>query len=65
MAHNYTIDLTENNKCKPLGSQTRDHNFKAIVNNNNNKKLKYNKTTPHKDPLKNSKSINVPRKKPS
>ena len=62
MAHNSTIDLTENNKCKPTGSQTRDDNFQAIVNNNNNKKLKDTKTTPHKDPSKNSKSINVPRK---
>ena len=63
MAHNSTIDLTENNKCKPTGSQTRDDNFQAIVNNsNNNNKLKDNKTTPHKDPSKNSKSINVPRK---
>ena len=27
MAHNCTIDLTENNKSKPSGSQTRDDNF--------------------------------------
>ena len=40
MAHNSTIDLTENNKCKPTGSQTRDDNFQAIVNNNNNNKIK-------------------------
>ena len=62
MPHNPTIDLTENNKCKPTGSKTRDDNFQAIVNNNNKKNLKDNKTTPHKDPSKNSKSINVPRK---
>ena len=61
MTHNSTIDLAENNKCKPTGSQTRDDNFQAIVNNNN-KKLKDTETTLHKDPSKNSKSINVPRK---
>ena len=61
MTHNSTIDLTENNKCKPSGSQTRDDNLQAITNNNNNK-LKDNKTTVHKGPSKSSKSINVPRK---
>ena len=61
MTHNLTVDLTENKKCKPLGSQTRDDNLQAITNNNN-KKLKDNKTTLHKDPSKSSKSINVPRK---
>ena len=64
MAHNSTIDLTENNKSKPSGSQARNNNLQAIANNNNkNKKSKDNKTTPHKDLSKNSKSINVPRKK--
>ena len=62
MTRNSTIDLTENNKCKPSGSQTRDDNLQAIANNNNNTKLKDNKATLHKDPLKSSKSINVPRK---
>ena len=62
MAHNSTIDLTEDNKSKPSVSQTRDDNLQAIVNNNDNKKLKDNKTSPHKDPSKNSKSTNVPRK---
>ena len=52
MAHNSTIDLTENNECKPTGSQTRDDNYQAIVNNSNNKKLKDNETNPHKDPSK-------------
>ena len=61
MTHNLTIDLTENEKCKPSGLQTRDDNLQAITNNNN-KKLKDNKTTLHKDPSKSSKSINVPRK---
>ena len=36
MTHNFTIDLTENNKCKPKGSQTRNDNLQAIANNNNN-----------------------------
>ena len=27
MTHNSTIVLTENNKCKPTGSQTRDDNL--------------------------------------
>ena len=62
MAHKCTIDLTENNKSKPSGSQTRDHNLQAIANNNNIKKLKDNKTTPHKDPSEKSQSMNVPRK---
>ena len=60
MAHNSTIDLIGNNKCKSTGSQTRNDNFQAIVNNSNNKKLKDNETTPDKVPLKNWKSINVP-----
>ena len=62
MAHNSTTDLTENNKCKPRGSQTRGDNFQAIVNNSKNNKLKDIKITPHKDPSRNAKSINVPRK---
>ena len=62
MTHNSTIDSTENNKCKPTGSQTRDDNLQAIANNNKTKKLKDNKTTTHEDPSKNSKSVNVPRK---
>ena len=62
MTQNSTIDLTENNKCKPSGSQTRDDNLQAIANNKDNKKLKDNKTTPYEDPSKSSKSINVPRK---
>ena len=41
MTHNSTFDLTENNKCKPSGSQTQDDNLQAITNNNN-KKLKDN-----------------------
>ena len=57
MAHNSTIHLIENNKCKSTDSQTRDDNFQAIMNNNNNKKLKDNETTPDKHPLKNWKSI--------
>ena len=61
MTHNLTVDLTENKKCKPLGSQTRGDNLQAITNNNN-KKLKDNKTTLHKDSSKSLKSINVPRK---
>ena len=40
MAHNYIIDLTENNKSKPSGSQTADENLLAIANNN--KKQKFN-----------------------
>ena len=60
MAQNCTIDLTENSKSKPSGSQTRDDNLRAIANNKNSNKD--NKATPQKDPLKNSKSINVPRK---
>ena len=36
--------------------------MRAIPNNNNNEKLKDNKTNPHKVPSKNSKSINIPRK---
>ena len=62
MAHNSTINITENDKSKPSGSQTRGDNLEAIANNNNNKRLKDNKTTPYKDLSKNSKSINVPRK---
>ena len=31
MAHNCTIDLTENNKSKPSGPQTRDDSLHAIV----------------------------------
>ena len=58
MAHNLTTDLTENNKCKPRGCD----NFQAIVNNSKNNKLKDIKITPHKDPSRNAKSINVPRK---
>ena len=61
MTHNSTIDWTEN-KCKPTDSQTLDDNLQAIANKNDNKKLKDNKTTPHKEPSKNSKSTNVPRK---
>ena len=34
MAHNSTINLTENNKSKRSGSRTRDDNFKAIANSN-------------------------------
>ena len=30
MTHNSTIDWTENNKCTPSGSQTRDDNLQAI-----------------------------------
>ena len=62
MTDSSTIDLTENNKCKPSGSQTRDGNLQAIANKNNNKKLKDKKTTPHKNPLKSSKPTNAPRK---
>ena len=40
MAHNYIIDLTENNKSKPSGSQTADENLLAIANND--KKQKFN-----------------------
>ena len=61
MTHNSTIDLTENNKCKTSGSQTRDDNLQAMTNNNK-KKLKGNKMTLHKDHSKSSKSINLPRK---
>ena len=35
MAHNCAINLTENNKSKPLGSQTWDNNLHAIANNSN------------------------------
>ena len=63
VAHNSTIDLIENNTCKSTDWQTRNDNFQAIVNNSNNKNLKDNETTPDKVPLKNWKSINVPRKK--
>ena len=42
--HNLTTDLTGNYKCKPSGSQTRDDNLQTIANNNNNSKLKDNKT---------------------
>ena len=34
MAHNSTINLTENKKSKRSGSRTRDDNFKAIANSN-------------------------------
>ena len=61
MTHNSTIDLTENNKSKPSGSQNWDDNLQAVTNNSN-KKSKDNKTTLHNDPSKSSKSINVPRK---
>ena len=64
MTHNSTIDLTENNKCKLSGSQTRDDNLQAIANNSNNKKLKDNKTILRMAPSKRSKSINVPDKTP-
>ena len=37
MVHNCTIDLTENNKLKPSGLQTRDDNLQGKANNNNNK----------------------------
>ena len=40
MTHNSTIDLADNNKRKPSGSQTRDDNFQVIANNNNNNKIK-------------------------
>ena len=63
MTHNSTIHLTENNKCKSSGWQTRDDNLQATASNNNKKKLKDNKTTLHKDPSKSSKSINIPTKK--
>ena len=63
MVHNSTIDLTENNKSKPSGAQTWDDNLQAKANNNNsNKKLTDNKTTPHKDPSKKSKFMNGPRR---
>ena len=62
MAYNFTIDLTENSKCKPIGLQTRDDNLQAVANNNKKKTPLHIRTTPHKDPSKNSKSINVPRK---
>ena len=39
MAHNSTIDLTENDKGKPTGSHTRDDNFQAVVNNKKNQKI--------------------------
>ena len=61
MIYDSTIDLTEN-KSKPSGLQTRDDSLQAIANNSNNKKLDDNKTAPHKDPSKNSKSMYVPRK---
>ena len=61
MTHNSTIDLTENNKSKPSGSQNQDDNLQAVTNNSN-KKLKDNKTTLHNDLSKSSNSINVPRK---
>ena len=64
MTRNSTIDWTENNTCKPLGSQTGDENLQAIANNNSKKNLKYNKTTLHKVSSKSSKPINVPRKTP-
>ena len=35
MAYNCAINLTENNKSKPLGSQTWDNNLHAIANNSN------------------------------
>ena len=52
----------ENNKSKPSGSQTRYNNLQTKANNSNKEKKKDNKTTPHNDPSKNSKYINVPRK---
>ena len=61
MTHNSNIDLTENKKCKPSGSQTRHDNLQAIANNINNK-LKDHKAALHKDPSKSLKSINVPSK---
>ena len=61
MTHNSTIDLTENNKSKPSGSQNQDDNLQAVTNNSN-KKLKDNKTTLHNYLSKSSNSINVPRK---
>ena len=61
MTHNLTIGLTENSKSKSSSSKTRDDNLQVLTNSNN-KKLKDNKTTLHKDPSKSSKSINVPRK---
>ena len=57
-----TIDLTDYNKSKPSGSQTRNDNLSAIGNNNNYKILKDNKITPYKYPWKNLKSINALRK---
>ena len=63
MAHNCTINSTENIKSKPAGSQNWDDNLKAIPINKNNKKLKDKITTPHKHHWKNAKSINVSRKK--
>ena len=62
VTNNSTIDLTENNKCKPSGLQNRNDNLQAVANNHINKKLKDDKTTFLKDPLKSSKSINVHRK---
>ena len=61
MIYDSTFDLTEN-KSKRSGLQTRHDSLQAIANNSNNKKLNDNKTTPHKDPSKNSKSMHVPRK---
>ena len=61
MIYDSTIDLTEN-KSKLSGLQTRDDSLQAIANNSNNKKLNDSKTTPHKDPSNNSKSMHVPRK---
>ena len=39
MVHKCNIDLTENNKSKPSGSQTRDDSLQAIANNSSNNKL--------------------------
>ena len=57
LAHKWTIDLP-----KIINVSRQFHKLEMtifIVNNDNNKKLR---TTPHKNPLKNSKPINVPRK---
>ena len=62
MAHNYTIDLTGNNKSKPSGSQTPDDNLLTIASNNNKKQIKRRQDHSTQLPLKNSKSINVARK---
>ena len=65
MTHNCNIDLTDNNKYKPSGSQTRDNSLQAIANNKKKKKKKKKKlkATPYNDPSNNSKPTNVSRKK--